>query len=219
MLKSFGCSFIFGSDLSDDGQTVTYATPSKLTWPALMAKKIGLNYACYARPGSGNLRILESVLSHAATGEKDLFVIGWTWIDRFDYTTTQDEWKTILPVDTTALAKTYYKDLHSQYRDKLTTLLQIRIAIDALNQSQIPFIMTYMDDLMFDKQWNATPAITDLQDYIRPHMTTFEGVNFQQWSKKNGHAITDIGHPLESAHAAAGKLMIKVFDTQNTIDH
>jgi hypothetical protein len=71
---------------------------------------------------------------------------------------------------------------------------------------------------MLDKQYHTTPAITDLQDYINPHMTTFEDMNFQQWSKKNGYPITDIGHPLESAHAAAGQLMIKVFDTQNTID-
>ena len=209
MLKSFGCSFIFGSDLSDDGQTVTYATPSKLTWPALMAKKIGLNYACYARPGSGNLRILESVLSHAATGEKDLFVIGWTWIDRFDYTTTQDEWKTILPVDTTALAKTYYKDLHSQYRDKLTTLLQIRIAIDALNQSQIPFIMTYMDDLIFESKWHTTSAVTSLQEFVQPYMTTFEGNTFLDWARTKKYEISPTLHPLEPAHVAAAEFMLK----------
>ena len=208
MLKSFGCSFIFGSDLSDDGQTVTYATPSKLTWPALMAKKIGLNYACYARPGSGNLRILESVLSHAATGEKDLFVIGWTWIDRFDYTTTQDEWKTILPVDTTALAKTYYKDLHSQYRDKLTTLLQIRIAIDALNQSQIPFIMTYMDDLIFESKWHTTSAVIRLQEFVQPYMTTFEGNTFLDWARTKNYEISPTLHPLEPAHAAAAEFML-----------
>ena len=208
MLKSFGCSFIFGSDLSDDGQTVTYATPSKLTWPALMAKKIGLNYACYARPGSGNLRILESVLSHAATGEKDLFVIGWTWIDRFDYTTTQDEWKTILPVDTTALAKTYYKDLHSQYRDKLTTLLQIRIAIDTLNQSQIPFIMTYMDDLIFESKWHTTSAVIRLQEFVQPYMTTFEGNTFLDWARTKKYEISPTLHPLEPAHAAAAEFML-----------
>ena len=208
MLKSFGCSFIFGSDLSDDGQTVTYATPSKLTWPALMAKKIGLNYACYARPGSGNLRILESVLSHAATGEKDLFVIGWTWIDRFDYTTTQDEWKTILPVDTTALAKTYYKDLHSQYRDKLTTLLQIRIAIDALNQSQIPFIMTYMDDLIFESMWHTTSAVIRLQEFVQPYMTTFEGNTFLDWARTKKYEISPTLNPLEPAHAAAAEFML-----------
>jgi hypothetical protein len=72
---------------------------------------------------------------------------------------------------------------------------------------------------MFDKQWHTTPAMTDIQDYIRPYMTTFNGMNLQQWAKKNGYPITSIGHPLEQAHAAAGQLMIKVFDTQNTNDH
>jgi hypothetical protein len=78
--------------------------------------------------------------------------------------------------------------------------------------------MTYMDDLIMDQRWNTTPAITDLQNYILPHMTTFEGQNFQQWSKKNGHPITAIGHPLESAHRAAGELMFTVADKQSTGD-
>jgi hypothetical protein len=159
-------------------------------------------------------------------------VIGWTYIDRFDYVDTATPngspdsiwdpgtpWSTITPGDTADTATAYYKTLHSEIRDKLTTLMSIRLVIDALKQKGCPFIMTYIDDLMFDTQWNTSPAITDLQDYIRPHMTTFEGLNFQQWSKKNGYPITAIGHPLESAHRAAGELMIKVFDTQNTIDH
>jgi hypothetical protein len=209
MLKSFGCSFIFGTDLHDEGRPGTFAGPSQLTWPALMAKTTGLDYDCYARPGAGNLRILENVLSHATSGNKDLFVIGWTWIDRFDYTTTQDEWKTLLPVDNSALAKTYYKDLHSQYRDKLTTLLQIRTAIDTLNQQQIPFIMTYMDDLIFESKWHATPAVISLQEFIRPYMMTFEGKNFLDWARAKNYEISPTLHPLETAHAAAAKSMLK----------
>jgi hypothetical protein len=209
MLKSFGCSFIFGTDLRDDGRTGTYATPSNLTWPALLAKNTGLDYVCYARPGSGNLRILERVLSHAASGEKDLFVIGWTWIDRFDYTDTQDSWNTILPIDDSTLGKTYYKDLHSQYRDKLTTLIHIRTAIDVLNRNQIPFIMTFMDDLIFESQWHTTPAVTSLQEFIRPYMTKFEGKNFLDWTRAHNYEISPTLHPLETAHAEAAKLMIK----------
>jgi hypothetical protein len=226
-LKSFGCSFIFGSELSDDGRNGRYATGSRLTWPAHLAKHLGYEYLTYSRPGSGNLQIAERVLSQLATNEQAFFVIGWTYIDRFDYVDANNPnnkfpgmpWSTIMPVDTTDIANTYYKNLHSETTDKLITLMSVRLVIDTLKQKGCPFIMTYMDDLMFDQRWHTTPAITDLQDYIRPHMTTFEGTNFQQWSKKNGHAITDIGHPLESAHAAAGELMIKVFDTQNTIDH
>jgi hypothetical protein len=224
-LKSFGCSFIFGSELSDDGKNGLYATGSRLTWPSHLAHHLDCKYLTYSRPGSGNLQIAERALSHLATNEQAFFVIGWTYIDRFDYVNTNDPtywpgmpWSTLMPINDSKLAKTYYKELHSELHDKLLTLMSVRLVIDTLKQKGYPFIMTYMDELMFDKQWNTTPAITDLQDYIKPHMTTFEGQNFQQWSKKNGYPITSIGHPLEEAHAAAGRLMIKVFDTQNTND-
>jgi hypothetical protein len=207
ILKSFGCSFIFGTDLQDSGQSDPEF--SRLTWPALIAKEIGIEHVCYARPGIGNLHILERVLTQAASGKKDLFVIGWTWIDRFDYTDTQDEWQTILPIDNTAQAKNYYKELHSQYRDKLTTLVYIRTAIDMLNQHQIPFIMTFMDELIFEFQWHATPAVVDLQEFVRPYMTTFEGKTFLDWCHKHKYEISSTLHPLEKAHAAAAKYMIK----------
>ena len=208
-LKSFGCSFIFGNDLKDDGRNGKYATPSKLTWPALLAQECNFDYTCYAKPGSGNLRILESILTHAASGEKDLFVIGWTWIDRFDYTDLVDKWNTILPVDDGALARTYYKELHSQFRDKLTTLIHIKTAIDTLNHYRIPFIMTFMDELIFETKWHTTPAVTSTQDFIRPYMTTFQGKTFLDWSRKNNYEISPTLHPLEQAHAAASKLMIE----------
>jgi hypothetical protein len=225
-LKSFGCSFIFGSELSDAGRNVqVFAGGSRLTWPAHVAQHLGHEYFTYSRPGAGNLQIAERVLTHLATNEHALFVIGWTYIDRFDYVNTADPakwpgmpWSTLMPSNPDDVASNYYQNLHSEIRDKLATLMSIRVVIDSLKQKNCPFIMTYIDELMFDKQWHTSPAIIDLQNYIRPHMTTFEGMNFQQWSKKNGHPISDVGHPLESAHRAAGELMIKVFDTQNTID-
>ena len=228
-LKSFGCSFIYGSELSDEIlydpiRQQPWPHHSKLTWPSHLAQHLNYDYQCYARPGAGNLQIAERVLSHLATNETALFVINWTFIDRFDYVNVNNpnswpgamSWSTIMPVDETAIAKTYYKDLHSEIRDKLTTLMSIKLVVDTLQQKNCPFVMTYMDDLMFDKRWHTTPAITDMQDYILPHMTTFDGLNLQQFAKKNGYPITSIGHPLEQAHAAAGELMIKVFDTQNT---
>ena len=126
-LKSFGCSFIFGSELRDDG---LYATPSNLTWPAHLADHLTCNYECYARPGAGNLQILEQVLNQSAiNNDTDLFVIGWTWIDRFDYydadynpKVKRNPWNTIMPIDESAIAKVYYKELHSEYQDKYTCL-------------------------------------------------------------------------------------------------
>jgi len=222
-LKSFGCSFIFGSDLADDGRDLPYATYSQLTWPAHLAQNFGHAYECHARPGAGNLQILEQILNQATKSTRsDLFVVGWTWIDRFDYypvnpaSSSKSPWRTIMPVDTTELAKVYYRDLHSEYRDKFTCLSYIKLAIDTLNQKEIPFIMTYMDGLLFDQRWHTTSAVLDLQEYVKPHMTTFEDQSFLEWSRRHGYPESDSWHPLEEAHAAAGKYMIKVFDTQKT---
>ena len=206
-LKSFGCSFIFGSELADDKQN---SIPSQLTWPALYAKEVGHEYQCYACPGSGNLQIAEQVLGQIANSTPALYVIGWTWIDRFDYTILDDQWQTIMPIDENPAAKTYYRNLHSQYRDKLTTLMGIKLIIDTLQQKKYPFIMTYIDDLIFETEWHITPAILELQDYIRPHMTTFEGVSFLDWSRNCGFLETEQWHPLEEAHAAAADYMLQL---------
>jgi hypothetical protein len=225
-LKSFGCSFIFGTDLADDGSGEPYTKSSQLTWPALLAKDLGFEYCCYARPGSGNLRILEKVLTQASDStSNNLFVIGWTWIDRFDYTvdsTGRDHlydlancnlWRTVMPVDTDARAKNYYRDLHSQYRDKLASLTYIQTAVSMLQTRKIPFVMTYMDELLFETQWHANPAIVELQNSIRPYMTKFEDQTFLDWSKKQGFPISKTLHPLEDAHQAAFELIRPKVDT------
>jgi hypothetical protein len=213
-LKSFGCSFIFGSELADATCVVPNTSiPSKNTYTAKLADHFGYKYQCYARPGSGNLQIAERVLSYA-NSEPALFVIGWTWIDRFDYWGDKPtwfdstNWQTLVPVDTNNLAKTYYRDLHSQYRDKLTTLMAIKLVIDTLKQNDQKFIMTYIDDLIFETEWHTTPAVTDLQNYIKPYMTTFDGKTFLEWSRINNYAISSAFHPLEAAHQAAAEYII-----------
>lgn len=218
-LKSFGCSFIFGSELPDSIITPPNLIPSKLTWPSHLANYLGYDYSCYARPGAGNLYILEQILDQANSNDS-VFVISWTWIDRFDYCYFEPDmpgknpWRALRPEDPSSTAKVYYKDLHSEYRDKLTNLMYIRLAIDVLKSKNIPFLMTYLDDLLFDQQWHTSPAVIGLQEYIRPHMTTFDGHSFLEWSRINGYPETQQWHPTEPAHLAAGNYMIKVFDKQ-----
>ena len=219
ILKSFGCSFIFGTDLADDGAGKDSARFSYLTWPSLLAQDLNYDYDCFARPGIGNFRILESILTQSTQTDPSVFVINWTWIDRFDYTipatgrfngrdlVASDVWKTVMPVDNTVVAKNYYRDLNSQLRDKLATLTYIKTAIDALQQQNIPFIMSYMDELIFETQWHTTPAIRYLQNCIRPHMFNFDGQNFLEWSKKKGFPISETLHPLEQAHQTAFELI------------
>ena len=216
-IKSFGCSFIYGNDLHDDNRNGKFATPSQYTWPALIAKQLQTSYECFAKPGSGNLNILERVLTHAAIEDNNtVYVIGWTWSDRFDYVeispdiNRRDDWRTICPVTTGPVAEHYYRHLHSELRDKLTTLVHISLAIDVLTQNSIPFVMTYMDDIIMDRQWHAPISVSSLQDRVRPHLHNFEGHTFLDWSRQQGFEISATLHPLEPAHAAAADHMLKL---------
>jgi hypothetical protein len=112
-----------------------------------------------------------------------------------------------MPVDTDSTAETYYKHLHSEYRDKLTTLLNIKLSIDTLKSHGHQFVMTYMDDLMFDTRWNTSPAVSELQRYCEPYMTRFDGKTFLEHSKEKGFEISQTLHPLENAHQAAFELI------------
>lgn len=209
MLKSFGCSFIWGSDLSDLGRTHGCAPYSRLTWPAVLSRLLSLRYSCHAMPGAGNLRILEQILNQAESNQQDFFVIGWTWIDRFDYK-KDEQWQTVRPTSESDSSKIYYRDLHSEYVDKLTTLIYIRTAIDTLTQKKIPFLMTYMDPLMLDQTWHTNQAITSLQDHVRPYMHLFENKTFLNWGRENNYPISQGWHPLEAAHKDAAGIILPV---------
>ena len=218
-LTSYGDSFIFGTDLADAEMIPnTPGTPSQHTWPALLARHLEYQYRCRAYPGCGNLLVAERIFLdiNQLAQEKPIVVVGWTWIDRFDYNNINktDSWETIRPVNETAVAKTYYQDLHSEYRDKLTSLMTIKLTIDTLKQNNVPFIMTYMDDLLFDQRWHTSNSIEYLQTYVKPYMTTFEGQTFLDWSRNNGYPIGPGGHPTETAHLSAGDYVIKQFNEE-----
>ena len=87
-LTSYGDSFIFGTDLADAEMIPnTPGTPSQHTWPALLARHLEYQYRCRAYPGCGNLLVAERIFLdiNQLAQEKPIVVVGWTWIDRFDY--------------------------------------------------------------------------------------------------------------------------------------
>ena len=220
-LTSYGCSFIFGIDM-DDAEMIpgTAGKPSMKSWPARLANHLGLHYRCRAYPGCGNLLIAERILldlEHLC-GNTELVVVGWTWIDRFDYNNPNntDNWNTVRPGETDTRTQFYFRDLHSEYRDKLSSLIVIKTIIDTLKQKNIPFLMTYMDPLLFDQQWHVSKSITYLQDYVRPYMTLFENLTFLEWCESKKFELSPTWHPLEEAHRAAADYIITVFDKPNT---
>jgi len=106
-IAAFGDSFIFGSDLND----CNYPTYSIKTWPALIAKNLNVEYKCYAKPGCGNRYILNQLLDNINSDY--FYIIQWTWIDRYDYS-TDNGWQTVRPsLDNKKIDQFYYKNLHS----------------------------------------------------------------------------------------------------------
>lgn len=200
-LKAFGCSFTAGTDLDDPTQT----------WTSLLAQRLGFEYQSFAAPGVGNLFILHQILSEIDR-EPAVYIVNWSWIDRFDYTDSYDNhWQSLLPNATGAAAQHYYRHLHSQYRDKLTNLLYIQTAIQALQNKKQKFVMTCMDNLLFETEWHCDTVISNLQDQCISYINTFEGYNFLDWSRMHNFAESAQWHPLETAHQAAADYAMKNF--------
>ena len=207
-LKSFGCSFIFGTELSDiTNRTKKY---SQLTWPAVIAQRQGLEYGCYASGGSGNLQILNNILDQVSQHSSDVYVINWTFVNRWDYMYAgNNQWHSVLPWDQHERAEFYYRHFQADYTDKLNNLIWINTAVQALKAADAKFCMTYMDQLLFESRWNTSPGIAQLQQKIAPHLHLFDGLNFVEWSQRNGYAISpEYHHPLEQAHSAAADYLL-----------
>jgi hypothetical protein len=203
-LSSYGCSFVYGCELSSP----------LLSYAALVAQNLGYDYQCHAIPGGGNLQIMESILLSADAS--DLCVVNWTWIDRFDFVSTENEsWITLRPSLDSQHASYYFRHLHAQYRDILTNLVYISTAIRFLQHKKIPFMMTYMDSVLFENirpEWHQPDAVVYLQQQIRPFMYEFDGKNFLDWSRDKSYEISDLWHPLEQAHAAAASYLAPAID-------
>jgi hypothetical protein len=224
-IKTFGCSLTHGTDL----EYVTHeldvsgtTEPTRPTWPALLAQHFRLPYETHAWPGIGNLRICERVLFQAKLKDPAIFVINWSWTDRFDYLEPeQEKWETLLPTGHAQRNKLYYKNFYNQSHAVFNNLCWIHAALSVLLEKNIPFYMTAIDPVLFhntDSTWQDTLAVSLLQQRIKNHINWFDGLDFLSWSRKNNFPVSKNWHPLETAHKAAADYVIKVFDTQKIID-
>jgi len=208
-LKSFGCSFTYGSDLHDCEGFPFEA--SQFTWPALLSRSVEYEYDCYAHPGIGNLQIYQTILDQVRLKDSNFFIINWTWLDRFDFIDPlKEHWNTLRPDGDTPEHQLYYRHFYNQYHTMLTNAAYISSTINILNQYDIKFIMTMMDETLFDDidpNWQLPRPMKILQDQINPWITRFENKTFLDFSKEKGFPISETLHPLEDAHQAAFELI------------
>jgi hypothetical protein len=221
-IKSFGCSFTYGSDLEDCMPYNKDSCHSMLTWPALLAKKQNLEYECHAWPGIGNLQIMNSVLEQAKLDDPAVFIVNWTWIDRFDYIHPDHQaFLTLRPDGESPTHKLYYKYFFNQYHSMLTNAAYVVSVIKILQTRNIRFFMTAQDKILVepvDANWHDPRAISMLQKILGPYLHWFDGQTFLEWSRKHGYPESEAWHPLEPAHQAAADYMISVFDKQKIVD-
>ena len=212
-VKAFGDSFFYGSDLKDCPPD-SLVDPSQLTWPALIAKELDLEYKCYARPGVGNGWIAQQIIMYAKPD--CLNIINWTWTDRWDYyNIINNQWQTARPTGTEddAYANIWYKYFQSELMDKWQDLNTVYSTISYLKQHNIPYVFHIMDELLLDLTHHAPPYVTKLQDDIRDELQRFPfETTFLSWSRMNDFEISENLHPLEEAHKAAAELWLKEYD-------
>lgn len=215
-LKSFGCSFTYGTDLSDCfGPMPGLEDPSKLTWPALTAANLRLPYECYAWPGIGNFKILCDVINQATLDDPAIFVINWTWIDRFDFVNDLEHWDTVRPGQNCKRSNIYYRHFHSHFKDMIDSVYNINTAATFLLDQRIPFVMTCMDYNILatvDPNWHDPKYLSAIQKRIKTYLVSFDGKNFLDWSREKAFPISNKWHPLEEAHAAAADYLSPVID-------
>jgi hypothetical protein len=198
-IKSFGCSFIYGSDMPRN---------YKDAWPNIISKKINLCHETYASPGAGNFKIYCDILANSYKNDNSIYLINWTWIDRFDYVDYQEQWNTLRPSESTELEKFYYRNFHSQLCDMISSASYIVSAAEHLRSLNCPYIMTYMDYNLLapiDPNWHDPRYLEVLQNKLKKILVDFDGCNFLDWSRAHNYQISSTWHPLEQAHQAAAE--------------
>ena len=219
-IVGFGDSFVFGSELQNNHD-------GSRSWIGQAAQKLGCDYLTTAVPGCGNDAIARQIYSYFSnnTVSDTLAVINWTWTNRWDFYIVEHEtWITLGPTCVPEklkdlVARTEAEDMIDFYQhransslvwNKTRNLQTIYATQCYMRQHNIVSIQTYMDDQLFDTQFHAPDYIRELQQLVKPSMENFQGLNFVDWSKQNGYAVSKQGmHPLEDAHISACELWIE----------
>ena len=85
-----GDSFIYGSELTDCYRIEEDGTPieqvSQYSFPALIAKELGLEYICTAHPGFSNSAIRRTIFDACEQHQDiDLVIVTWSFANRFEF--------------------------------------------------------------------------------------------------------------------------------------
>jgi hypothetical protein len=218
---ALGDSFTRGDELADcpmqlaDTREIAH---SNYTWPAIIAKTLGIEYRCVAVGGRGNQWIswaLQWAINpNISLHANSLFIINWTYFGRFDFVNPSDTWKTASPND---MDKSFQRHIDSDIYNLFRNLQIIHSTLCLLEANNINFIFTCQDSTLkqtidtlrptypFCDQNMWRQSVQILSETVVPTINEFDNCTFKEWSINNGYEIGTHGHPLEKAHAEAAK--------------
>jgi hypothetical protein len=240
-LLSAGCSFIYGSELSDSPQMYSTNSPSLKTWPALYAAGKNLEYKTCAFCGASNAGITRYTINQIEIEKPDYVIVQWTFLsryeirlNRFDYDVNDSFYYALYPYqskDYTNNEKHLEKvidNLHPMIRDLST--FWYRFVDDDLSQiyyylktklelanylryKNIPFVFTDSQTINYSLlSKTSDKTLHNLFNLNRSIPNIlFDSVGFIDFCK-NKNFDFGINHPLELAHVAACDLIFDDID-------
>lgn len=206
-LVTHGCSFTYGEELAD---------PSSSSWPALVAKQLGLDLLNLAKPAYSNDLILEDLVSTDINKEsfQDLVIVGWTSHSRIGLK-DRNGWFT---------TRANARDNHG-HRSDINKLLITELDADWLRDRwlrQVLLAQSYLQSkhakYLFLSAFDNLDRLNAKNDLL----TKLDSNHFVGWPNQQmvdwvyPHALGPNRHPLDDGHAAiANAVLGKVYELYN----
>lgn len=172
-IVAFGCSYTYGHGLSDclENDKVTQGpSPSKLAFPALLAKKLNCDYLNLGKSGNSNKEIWDDILNFKFQKD-DIAVITWTYYSRFCIIKSNgirriNPWK-----DEEKLFYMNYSNRNDMLLDFYNRLNHTSFYLNSINVKNYNYVI---EELEFVPHWNKSTIlgvfkkIDDADDICHP---------------------------------------------------
>lgn len=211
-LFAFGDSYTFGHEL-EDCPTNDFKTPSQLSYPALVAKKLGLCYECFAVGSFANNAITRQLTETLDDiSNDDMVLIMWTHPHRREFLFDGDfGYRSVSPSSVDVpFYKEYYKHIDSSLNYHVNlSLYDILVAQYLLESKKINYVFLAADsDLSLSVATNMHGTSTLVNQINLDNWLMFDGnVGFCEWAK-NDLKLKFYVHPPELAHEELSNILI-----------
>lgn len=185
VLIAGGDSFTFGNELADNNHG---RTPSQFTYPALLAKRLGLDYNCTALGGASNSAIRRLTMNACEnTDDIGLVLITWSFPCRYEVKFGND-WEQVSPWsildDFNSIKKDFQTDDKEQFAWHVNKLAKDK------DKGLHQFAKIFYHYVGSFEYWELYQSLTDIvmmQQYL-------ELKNIPYLFTSVDHALTNVDH-------------------------